>query len=1093
MSKHHKPSFLIFSILILSIALSFFQTNLSFAQSDLVIQNYQLVSKTRVGRTAYDYVFKANIKNNGTENVADVTAVLTSLASTTSVIDGSLTFGEVSAGATITSSDTFTVRIDRLYTFDESKLKWEISFKSAFFEEYPAWNMPSSSVVELIVEPDRANPGDQITINAIVSNKGTGVVKSLTLIFLVDDVEIGRTPVSMIFPAEEKRLTSTWTAEGPGRHIVRAQIELGTQEFDPDSFDNFLTSIIHISGEDSPKPDVEFTNIDFDSLNLIPGNYYLLPLKVRNPSFAQINNIPYTFLIDGEIVQIATAEGGFVQYLGYLSLEPGKEKELQVPWNNVSPGQHTISIWMDLNDKFVDYEYQRTRTWSVTIPDKTVLYSTLEKDKWVSIGPSILDTKSVGRMNAIAFHPTNPNIIYASSSAGGIWKTTDGGESWMPLGDNIVKAKDWRVKAFEEGGIGGIAIAIDPQHPEIVYFATGDSGDENGGSSGIYKSLDGGKNWDRFASNTAPSGETIRGISKIEVRYSCDRKQMFFFAATNVGLLRYKSGDPWEKYSSSGVWDTIKNGVVLDFNISPLESSDCLAGLKFIFVSVDKEGLSWNLNAETAIIDRVGSGWMRIYEPVPIQIDPAPTPTKNDSTGTGYTFDIDWYRSIMYVAILKPQYGPTNETIGIYRGDHLGLNGWVGVHLTTQATGLYNPFLRVSYTSGSEGMIYFGGVRLYKVSTNFTSKIVQINGLHADMKRLEFDPYDKNRYYVLDDGGIWRCTKSTATASDNCVHRNNGLRVTQFYDFDTSKTNPNLMIGGTQDNSTILFEGMSVWREFTNICNKEENFCYGDGYYSLISPFNDQVMYAQQQRLMDTARSTDGGKTWQMANKGLPKGGATGGGYITAHQLYPNELLAQGDRGYVTLDGGDNWFSLGVAEGDPAFRGYVTRLVVQNSNPFYTFAGTNTGQIWYGPTERQWDQLSSHPDGAMVRSMAFAPSNYKVLYVAFKGGQAYNRIWRFVLLDGYPFWSAENITENFPSDKTIKVIAGDGYNDEIAYVGTEEGVYRWVGSEAKYKSWKPYSTGLPMANVSDLLVDPTSKELRAATNGRGAWRVITGP
>ncbi len=74
------------------------------------------------------------------------------------------------------------------------------------------------------------------------------------------------------------------------------------------------------------------------------------------------------------------------------------------------------------------------------------------------------------------------------------------------------------------------------------------------------------------------------------------------------------------------------------------------------------------------------------------------------------------------------------------------------------------------------------------------------------------------------------------------------------------------------------------------------------------------------------------------------------------------------------------------------------------------------------------------------------------------------------------------------------VAVGDGHKANVAYVGTDRGVFR---GEAPYEggiwSWKPYNDGLPLVEVRDLLVDPTSKELRAATWGRGAWTVITGP
>jgi len=95
----------------------------SFAQIEsLTIGNYQLVSKQRVGRTTYDYIFRADVTNTGTEDAVNVSADLTSLASTMTVIEGHLAFVDIPAGSTATSTDTCTIRIDRRYPFNETYL-----------------------------------------------------------------------------------------------------------------------------------------------------------------------------------------------------------------------------------------------------------------------------------------------------------------------------------------------------------------------------------------------------------------------------------------------------------------------------------------------------------------------------------------------------------------------------------------------------------------------------------------------------------------------------------------------------------------------------------------------------------------------------------------------------------------------------------------------------------------------------------------------------------------------------------------------------------------------------------------------------------
>ncbi len=96
------------------------------AFAELVIdQNYQLISKTRVGRTAFDYTYQVNITNNGSD-VKNVTGTVSSSSPNTSIIDGVVSFGDVAEGETVTSADTFIIRQNRLYAFDPAALSWTI-------------------------------------------------------------------------------------------------------------------------------------------------------------------------------------------------------------------------------------------------------------------------------------------------------------------------------------------------------------------------------------------------------------------------------------------------------------------------------------------------------------------------------------------------------------------------------------------------------------------------------------------------------------------------------------------------------------------------------------------------------------------------------------------------------------------------------------------------------------------------------------------------------------------------------------------------------------------------------------------------------
>mgnify|MGYP000070508174 FL=1 len=86
---------------------------------------------------------------------------------------------------------------------------------------------------------------------------------------------------------------------------------------------------------------------------------------------------------------------------------------------------------------------------------------------WVELGPTNLPSNrtgqpnGLGRINSVAFHPTDTNIIYVGAPAGGLWVTKDGGQTWNTNTDTLAS-------------LGISSIAVDPQHPDTIYIGTGD-------------------------------------------------------------------------------------------------------------------------------------------------------------------------------------------------------------------------------------------------------------------------------------------------------------------------------------------------------------------------------------------------------------------------------------------------------------------------------------------------------------------------------------------------------------------------------------------------------------------------------------------
>ena len=100
--------------------------------------------------------------------------------------------------------------------------------------------------------------------------------------------------------------------------------------------------------------------------------------------------------------------------------------------------------------------------------------------KFRSIGPAFMS----GRISDIAIHPEDENTWYLAVGSGNVWKTVNSGVTWDPIFD-------------DQGSYSIGCVTIDPNNPHVVWVGTGEDlgGRHFGYGDGIYKSEDGGKNW----------------------------------------------------------------------------------------------------------------------------------------------------------------------------------------------------------------------------------------------------------------------------------------------------------------------------------------------------------------------------------------------------------------------------------------------------------------------------------------------------------------------------------------------------------------------------------------------------------------------
>jgi photosystem II stability/assembly factor-like uncharacterized protein len=147
---------------------------------------------------------------------------------------------------------------------------------------------------------------------------------------------------------------------------------------------------------------------------------------------------------------------------------------------------------------------------------------------WTSLGPGNIG----GRVRAILINPQDPNVIYAAGVAGGVWKSTDAGQSWTPLADLIAN-------------LAVCSMAFDPKNPNVIYAGTGE-GFSNGDAvrgAGIFRTTDAGQTWVRLASTA--NNTNFFFVNDLVVSANDSNR---IYAATSTGVWRSTDGgETWSR------------------------------------------------------------------------------------------------------------------------------------------------------------------------------------------------------------------------------------------------------------------------------------------------------------------------------------------------------------------------------------------------------------------------------------------------------------------------------------------------------------------------------------------------------------------
>ncbi|HEU4387804.1 MAG TPA: hypothetical protein VFV34_08410, partial [Blastocatellia bacterium] len=390
---------------------------------------------------------------------------------------------------------------------------------------------------------------------------------------------------------------------------------------------------------------------------------------------------------------------------------------------------------------------------------------------WISLGP----TNGAGRTVAIAPHPTDQNTVYIGAAGGGVWKTTDGGGSWVALTDML-----------NDLSVGAVALA--PSNPNIVYLGTGEGGYASDFIPGIgfVKSTDGGSTW------TLPSSVIATMFYRILVNPSNPDEVI---AGCNAGAIRSTDGGAtWSSVISAATYSDVTDMVRDPGNPSVLyattwdafrwcaRSGSCTIESPRVLKSTDG-GVTWR-NRSQGLPTSTPS--VRVNR-MSIAISPSSpstlyvgTSVLDNSAGGVETSHI--YKTTDGASSWTDTSLASNPSSGISR--YLSGQGW------------YDNTIVVSPTDSN--LVIAGGVGYVRTTdggSTWAAPPLTGSSVHVDVHDLR---YQGSRLFIANDGGVW----STPDNGNTSVAHNNGLVTRQYYAMTNDAANPNRIFGGTQDNGT---------------------------------------------------------------------------------------------------------------------------------------------------------------------------------------------------------------------------------------------------------------------------------------------------
>ena len=662
---------------------------------------------------------------------------------------------------------------------------------------------------------------------------------------------------------------------------------------------------------------------------------------------------------------------------------------------------------------------------------------------WVDLGPfdysggDVYSGGGIGRLNCTAFHPTDPNTFWVGAASGGMWKTTDGGNTWEPFTD-----------AFSSIGISGIV--VHPADPDIIYILTGDgdgsitaSGITRNSSIGVLKTTDGGLHWE--ATGLSFGLDELRyGYKLIEHPLDPD---ILFVAMRQMGIFRTQNG--------GGTWTQVdSNKTVWDIEFAPGNPSIMYAASNQGLLRSIDNGVSWDPENDPSFPAVNGP-----LDRMAIAVSPSQSANVyavfGGSTGVNGVFK-GVFKSTDYGLTFNMQ----SNTPNILASDMGGNNG------TDQAW--YDLCVLVDPLDDTR--VFVGGVNLWKSEdsgstwgreTWWTRNFEPLDPyVHADWHNIYFQG---TTLYANVDGGIYKSDDYGNDWSELSA----GLSIMQFYEVSVLE---NEYMGGSQDNGTNESSGGNL--QFHNILG-------GDGFGCTWSPGNTAVKFLCTQDRLARREAGSNIFIWEEGNgfwRTDIKMHTTNNDYFFFDK--GNELFRANQGAFIWEYNFDSLKTNSILGGNEIL-GFSQGNNLEDEIMYVVNASSIIKTTNLAAGDPTWTMLSNPVSGVTnLSDVVLDPANANEVWITCSGYVDTSKV--YFSNNGGGSWM--NITGSLPNVPVRCITVGTSANNGI-YIGTDIGVFY---RRDPMTDWIYFSNHLPNTRIVDIEI--SGGYVYAGSHGRGIWR-----